>query len=215
LTHFYSTNNHLRPLRSQQGFTLVEVLVAISILSLLITGVYGVFSTISTTQKQLENASEGYHQARIIFSRIGRELRSSYLDINNEQSAFVADGESDANNYLAFTSTSAALNSSTLGGLVRVRYASERQAEDELGRLIRSAAPLNSPDSLPDGQRLSSQIKQISWRFFDGSDWQTSWDSTTSTSLPQSVEISITTQYADQEIELMTAFDISLPRITR
>lgn len=205
MTHFCSTNKH--------GFTLVEVMVAIALISLIMTSVYGIFSTISTTQKRLENESEGYHQARMIFDRISRELRTSYLNVNNERSAFTADIDSNGNNYLAFTSTSALTHGNAPGGLVRVRYQLDTQHEKTTGRLLRSAVPLFVPDDPPSGQRLSSQVKQLEWRFFDGSDWQESWDSGVNHRLPHTVEMDMILQCDDREIQVLSAFDLSMPRI--
>ncbi len=53
--------------RTTGGFTLIEVLVAITLLSLVLTAVYGVFTSLSATEKRLHSDSEAYHQARIIF----------------------------------------------------------------------------------------------------------------------------------------------------
>ena len=193
---------------------------AVALLSLVMTSVYGIFSTISSTQKQLENESESYHQARVIFDRIGRELSGSYLALANERSAFSAGNDSNGNPYLAFTftSTSALTRGDALGGLVRVRYEMDSgmgEPGKTVGRLLRSAVPLFVPDKPQRSQRLSSQIKQLQWRFYDGSNWQDNWDSNTSNTLPQTVEMSMILLSNGHEVQVLTAFDLSLPRIER
>ena len=56
---------------SEKGFTLVEVLVAISILAILLTSVYGIFSSVSLARERLDADSAEYHRARVLFDRLG------------------------------------------------------------------------------------------------------------------------------------------------
>lgn len=209
-----STDNHPHGF-GNSGFTLIELMVAIALISLVLSGVYGIFGSISATQKRLESESEGYHQARVIFDRIGRELRTSYLDQANEASAFSGGRDSNDEPFLAFTSTSALIGGNSAGGLVRVRYELETELGDTVGRLWRSAVPLFVPDDDQPRQRLSSTVKHLEWRFFDGTTWQEQWDSRNSRDLPQAVEMSIVLLCDQHEIRLVSAFDLSMPRIER
>ncbi len=210
LTRSCSTDN------AGGGFTLVEVLVAITLLSLVLTTVYGVFTTLSATQKQLRSDSEAYHQARIIFDRFGREIRTCYLDTGNDRSAFASGEDSLGQPYLEFSSTSALTSGDTPGGVTRVRYELETDLGETVGTLYRGAQPLFVSDDAVQRQRMSNQIKTVSWRFYDGSEWQEDWDSTTTRDLPQSVEMELTVHGSNgRDIELMTAFDLTMPKATR
>lgn len=204
MTHFCSTDNGSQYTKSA-GFTLVEVVIAIAIISIIMTAVYGIFTTISATQQRLEEEADIYHQARVIFTLLGRELRSCYLNNNDKRSAFFTADDGDGNNYLTFTTTSAVLSGNAPGGLVRVRY----QLDEQNNRLLRSATPVYVPDSARTTQRLSSDITQVSWRFFDGSAWQDSWDSNISYKLPQTVEISMAVQCGGRKIDVLSAFDLA------
>jgi len=66
--------------RAERGFTLVEILVAVSICSILLTAIYGVFTSMSNAKTKVETEGEAYLRARVIFDRIGREIRSTYVD---------------------------------------------------------------------------------------------------------------------------------------
>ncbi len=222
MTHSCSTDKCQRANGVAPGFTLIEMVVAIALISIIMTSVYGIFSSISTTGQRLENEADGYNQARVIFARLGHELRTSYLNINNNNSAFIANSDNDANgynndnNYLEFTTTSALLNNGKLSTMpAKIRYQLEQRSEVTLSRLLRSAVPLFDLNSAPVSQRLSSQIKQLQWRFFDGSDWQDNWDSTISNTLPQTVEMSLIVQCGDHEIQVLSAFDLALSRVKR
>lgn len=214
MTHFYSTNKRRPRVAANGGFTLIEVVIAVALLSLVMSSVYGIFTTISTTEQRLQSESELYHQARVIFDRLGRELSGSYLATSNENSAFSASNE-NGTPYLAFTSTSAITKGAQQGGLVRLRYELSTERNKTVGRLLRSSVPLFVPDDPQKGQRLSSQIKQVQWRFYDGNDWQDDWDSSQSNTLPQTVEISMTLMNNDHEVSVTTAFDLSLQRIEK
>lgn len=215
MTHFYSTNKQRPRVAANSGFTLIEVVIAVALLSLIMSSVYGIFTTISTTEQRLQSESELYHQARVIFDRLGRELTGSYLATSNENSTFSASNENSGTPYLAFTSTSAITKGAQRGGLVRLRYELTTEQNKTVGRLLRSSVPLFVPDDPQKGQRLSSQIKHLQWRFYDGNDWQDDWDSSQSNSLPQTVEISMTLMNNDHEVSVITAFDLSLQRIEK
>nr|WP_320049900.1 GspJ family type II secretion system protein [uncultured Desulfuromonas sp.] len=198
------------------GFTLIEVLVAIMLLSLVMTTVYGVFSALSTTQKRLQGDSEAYHQARVIFDRLAREIRTCYLDTGNSRSTFSSGIDSLGQPYLEFASTSVLTTGHTPGGVSHVRYALETDLGQSVGTLYRSAQPLYMTDEVARRQRMSNQITRISWRFYDGNDWQDEWDSSITRTLPQTVEMQIVVHSATgQDVELMTAFDLTMPKVER
>lgn len=215
LTHFYSKNKRQLTIASRSGFTLIEVVIAVALLSLILSSVYGIFTTISATEQRLQSESDLYHQSRVIFDRLGRELSGSYLATSNERSAFRASNENRDDTYLAFTSTSAIIQGAAPSGLVRLRYELSTERNETVSRLLRSSVPLFVPDDPQKGQRLSSQIKQLQWRFYDGNDWQEDWDSSQSNTLPQTVEISMTLMNNDHEVSVTTAFDLSLQRIEK
>lgn len=215
MTHLYSKNNRQSLVATSAGFTLIEVVIAVALLSLILSSVYGIFTTISATEQRLQSESDLYHQARVIFDRLGRELSGSYLATSNENSAFRASNETSVNAYLSFTSTSAITNGVQQAGLVRLRYELNNEQGKVVNRLLRSSAPLFAPEDQQNTQRLSSQIKKLQWRFYDGNNWQDSWDSTQNNTLPQTVEISMELMNNSHEISVMTAFDLSLQRIEK
>jgi len=65
--------------RKRRGFTLLELLVAISILAMVSVLIYGAFSSMRRTKEGLERIQDRYREGRIAMQRVTRELSSAYL----------------------------------------------------------------------------------------------------------------------------------------
>lgn len=182
---------------SARGFTLVEVLVAISILAIVLTSVYGIFSSVSTARGRLDADSADYHRARVIFDRLGRELRGAYFAPNFTSLTFVGEAAGDGNlNELELTTTAVSPLSQTGSGIARVRYRLVRDREDPENRLVllRSEQPAYQPVSeVSDGDmmRLAAGIENLTIRYYANGQWQAGWDGRTSGGLPEMVEMTL------------------------
>jgi general secretion pathway protein J len=78
--------------------TLIEVMVAVSLLALMGTLVYGSLVITITSQQRAEVLQERYHAARIFLHRIKRELSMSYLSLHqaeDQRTQTLFDGEED------------------------------------------------------------------------------------------------------------------------
>lgn len=82
---------------SQRGLTLIEVMVAVSVLTLISVLVYGAFSTISRGKQAASDISERYRVGRLAMSRMARELSTAFI------SAHVAATPSLSTRVTAFT----------------------------------------------------------------------------------------------------------------
>ncbi|MBW2503357.1 MAG: prepilin-type N-terminal cleavage/methylation domain-containing protein, partial [Deltaproteobacteria bacterium] len=108
--------------RRERGFTLVEVLVAISIVAIALTSIYGTFSSTMKLQQRLEITSADIHRARVIFDRLVRELRGAYVSRNNPKLAFLGSTETDGSVELDLTTSAVSPLSQTGSGLARINY---------------------------------------------------------------------------------------------
>lgn len=97
---------------SARGLTLLEVLVAIGILTLIGALIYGAFSGMQKSSAGLGTINARYHQGRGAVSRIARELQSAFLSLHMplvasqaiRQTAFVAqDGRYDRLDFTSFS----------------------------------------------------------------------------------------------------------------
>lgn len=69
-------------MRRARGFTLLELLVAISILALVSVLIYSAFAAMRRTRDGLERVQDRYREGRIAMQRLTRELSSAYLSLH-------------------------------------------------------------------------------------------------------------------------------------
>lgn len=67
------------PRTHARGLTLLEVMVAVSVLTLVSTLIYGAFTTITRGKQAASNLSERYRIGRVAMSRMSRELGMAYV----------------------------------------------------------------------------------------------------------------------------------------
>jgi len=191
------------------GFTLVEVLVAVVVASLLLLSVYGVFSSVSGTRQRIEADSTTFHQARVIFDRIGRELRGAYWTPRNERTRFAGGRDGEGRPYLEL-STTAATPQGGLGGIVVVRYELRPAPEDpQRLELVRQERPLLREEfRAGDALRLASGLAGLQLRFFAGGSWREEW--ATADGLPQLVELTLSEPSRLGPVTFVSAFDLAV-----
>lgn len=198
--------------RAQQGFTLVEVLVAISLLAIVLTSVYGVFSTVSATKLRLDKDSAEYHLARVIFDRLGRELHGAYYRRGDQTTLFRGGTNAQGESFLELTTTAVTPLSTAGTGIAEVRYrlAPDEKSDDDSHVLLRAERPRQSASGAVDDRmmRLAPNVASLALRFYAAGSWQEEWDAAQE-GLPQLVEISLVVGLDEQrQTPFTTTFDL-------
>ena len=154
------------------GFTLLEVLVAITLASLLLSSIYGVFATTSTAKEQVEKQAAAMHLGRVLIARLDRELLGLALDNQGDQPALLGGVNSQGEAYLEL------ITSSSGGPQPGMRLVYYRLGNDSDQTLIlwRAETGLNSPVAASE-ERMAPGINQLVFSFFDGRSWRDSWNS--------------------------------------
>jgi general secretion pathway protein J len=75
----------LRRRASQRGLTLLELLVAVGILALVSTLIYGAFDGMNRSRTGIARIDERFHQGRQALARMSRELQSAFLSLHQPQ----------------------------------------------------------------------------------------------------------------------------------
>ena len=200
---------------SRRGFTLLEVMVAISVLVLIGAIVVGTLSNTLKAREMLA-ANDGVQQsARVAISRLTQELQLAYLTqnvaaVNTFRTLFVST-DNDPADTLWFTALSH-----------RRLYRNTREcdeteitiwAEDDpdyrgLSVLVHREAPRIDGEPDKDGTilPLAHGVKRFDLRFLDGqtAEWENTWDTTgteTPNRLPRAVQIVLVISAPDVEDE--------------
>jgi general secretion pathway protein J len=65
-----------------RGFTLIEVLVAMTILAAIATVIYSAFAGMKRSKEGIERINDRYREGRLAMSRMVRELQSAYISLH-------------------------------------------------------------------------------------------------------------------------------------
>lgn len=207
----WSTSRHSFS-SAERGFTLVEVLVAISILAILLTSVYGIFSSVSLARDRLDADSADYHRARVLFDRLGRELRGAYFQNRDRSLRFAGHTTDNGMVELELTTSAASPLSQTGSGIAKVHYllAEDQETEADGLVLLRSEQPVHkqTDEKVSGMMRLIPGIKSLSLRFYANGKWQSSWDGRTA-GLPELVEIQLRLGTGGgQPVDFISSFEL-------
>ncbi len=154
------------------GFTLLEVLVAITLASLLLTSIYGVFSVTATVKEQVEKQGAALHLGRVLIARLDRELLGLALENLNKRPA-IAGGKNPLDEpFLELVTNS---GGSAQPGMRQIRYRLGPDQNDQL-TLWRAEKSLNNLTPATE-EKLAQGITALTFSFYDGQDWRDQWDS--------------------------------------
>lgn len=195
----------------QRGFTLIEVLVATAIAAVVLTTVYGIFTAVSKARQRVEIESETSHRARVIFDRVGRELRGTF---RATPLLFTVELDGEQRPVLTFATASATLGAQGRGGVAAVRYSlveDEREPGGRLLALVRSETPLAAGSDYPPGMLLCGGIHTLTWRVFADNNWHDTWNATQTGKFPERVELNLVMVAGGMEVPFRSAFEVPRP----
>jgi general secretion pathway protein J len=177
------------------GFTLIEVVLALSIFALMGAILYGAFSLSHTAVAKSDANSTRNQKQRVIADLLGSYIRSTfpYRDSPQDQSVFF-DGESDS---LTFVSA----YSQAMGGrgMARISIVVDEATDGRAALKLEESAPvrLNS-DADSSGQShsvvMQENVREFRLAYLDPQaeeeNWQERWDGREKRILPRAVRLS-------------------------
>lgn len=181
--------------KKSQGFTLLELLVAISIFSMLSVMAYAGLQAVIVTKESTEKTSSRVSEIQLVMMRISNDLRQAVSrGVRDEYGDLVAVMKLDnSENTLEWTRAGyrnpAGLRRSNLQ---RVAYYTEDK------KLIRISWPVldRAPDTEAVKQEVLTEVENIEWRFYNqNNEWVTEWPQNNGNAvfipLPRAVEMNI------------------------
>lgn len=215
---------------TNSGFTLIEVLIALFIGSLIFGVLYASFFQIIKSKEIVENELELYHEARVIFSRITKDLNSIYprgnvflgkSNYTSDEPYFEGGLEND-NSWIKFTSLSRAPSyNKSDSDQAQISYYVEEVEDEEtkLFSLLRRENPYIGGDEDGISYSLSDRIVLFRLDFFSGADieiedsYSEQWNSNENLGVPMAVDIILVLRSpGDEDVEFRNFIYLQLSK---
>ncbi len=199
----------------KNGFTLLEVLIALAITGFIITASYGTFFLSKKAIESIDDSLIRLQETRSVIDNLKRDIESSFFSRDSEYSAFKLE-DRDFYGRSASRITFTAFSPLTTG-LARISY----NVDESDGRLTLKKT-INSAFSLKTKAKDVELIDDIHSFLIEvkyGGKWVRTWDSKTTASSPEEVRITITFlekgSGKKQAHETASVFDIARPMIRK
>lgn len=197
------------------GFTILEVLVAVTILAMMSTIVFGALFYTASSVEQLEERAALHHRAGFILGDISRSVTSAYapyagtyIDAVGSRDIFLAAGDpfgdGQAGSLSTFTTNPRLAAGAPGTGIAYVSYelveATEFNdapgwIEDENNPLVLhcDVEPLLSAQGGGDGRFTSwaLNVRSLNFEYFDGAAWMKEWSYEDQEALPSAVKVEL------------------------
>jgi general secretion pathway protein J len=190
--------------QSREGLTLIEILIAVAILSIILTALY---STFLLSQKAIEGMDESMlklQESRKAIDILKRELDSAYYDIKTKDTIFkIQDKDFYGKQATQLTFTTF---STLRPGLSKISYYIEDN-DKHLNLYKKIESPYS--DLNTEGDDIIDDIKGFTIEAKYNNTWVKTWDTDINKNLPDEIRISLTVMIRGNET---TIFDVSLPK---
>ena len=186
-------------MRPARGFTLLELLISLVLISLVSLGVYGALGFGADALERGTSRSIENQRVRAALALIVRKLKSAYplmLLVDGERLVYFFGGEEE----LRFV---ASADRPEIGGLEKVSYFIKEDEDGEHGLWMRISAPTLPADLAEEREgslyleaEVLSDVDELVWEYFgqrqneDEEAWHESWNGEEEPKLPQAVRLS-------------------------
>lgn len=191
-----------------EGFTLLEVLLAIVIGAIVLTVLYGSFFQIIKAKDSAENAMELYHEASVIFSRMTKDFQGAYLrgKVYSESGkttypSFIGRKEGDRSHiHLVSLSREPGINTKS-SDQAEISYYLEPIPDSDLYLLMRRENPQIGSESGGTQYPISERVVAFNLAYVsdDAEGLIEVWDSKQTGALPKAVEVGLILRSATGE----------------
>ena len=204
--------------RTRAGFSLLEVIVAVSILALVGTLTFGAIANALATRDALEVADATNQAARIALQRIRRDLSLAYLTrntaaVNTYRTIFVGQDDSGSDRvWFGSLAHQRRVRGAREGDQTEITYWTvDDPVHDGAMALLRREAPRIDNEPEKDGviAPIATNVRAFDLQYLDQptGEWQKQWDTTgtdTPNRLPRAVRVSLTLLAPDPDDEERT-----------
>ena len=198
-----------------KGFTLLEVLIAVVLLGILASALYGSYFAVIRARERASAGMETRRELGATLDLMRREISSALFNRTDKQLRFVVEDRD------TFGAPSSTLDLTTIAppsgylraesGVVSVQYRIPEKGKTRIlvrqERDLAFAAEADVPAYYPQMEQISSFLVEC----YDGSKWVRSWDTAINGALPKKVRVTIQVEDDGRPVEFSM---ISMPRVS-
>jgi prepilin-type N-terminal cleavage/methylation domain-containing protein len=202
----------LKKITYRKSFTLIELLIAVTIITVILLSIYSAFNTGVLSYKKIDASFDVSQEARVIFNRLEIDLKNSF-PYKKDASLFKG-----ANQHLDFFTVLDIYDKDTAyTEICRIKY------QFDAGTLKRMAFVANTAideNGNPQVEELSANIKSIDFQYASDDKtgkeafiWQATWpqDDTQQNQMPIAVKIKLTIIDRNEKRENLIEFSKTIP----
>ena len=182
---------------THNGFTLLEVMLAVTILAIVVTAVYGIWSVSLQAWRRGEDAAATFQRQRIVLESLNELTKSAvYFDSNPSVYRLYGRHDETEGDLISFVTASDALLPPSEMAIAGMRRVTVWLAKDQLDRpvlAIANAPALEIDDAPPlTSHVLSTDVSGFSVRYWQASmsEWRDDWQE--EDTIPDAIEFTVT-----------------------
>jgi general secretion pathway protein J len=187
------------------GFTLIEMLLAVSIFSIVLVAIHGVFFTAMRLRNNAVDALESTLPAEQALNVIQRDIANICTTTNYTNGSFMGPLQSSPTNMLPnqispdFYTTGGELDGMVpWGNIEKIDYllatptnGYRGPGQDLIRAVTHNLLPLNQPPQPDEEHAILSGVRSVMFQYYDGTTWEPTWDTTQQTNLPYAIKVQI------------------------
>lgn len=194
-----------------KGFTLLELLIALALLSILSSAIYGTYFSLMRGRESATAGMESRRELRVTLDTLRRELNSILYNRTDKRLHFVVEDRDvfgKPASALDFTTiTPPSLNSQPTSDMATLRYQLvEKEKKLLLGRQIKDIFMAEETPRYPQMEELEGFLVEC----YDGGKWVKSWDTSINMGLPKSIRVTIRVREGEKTVDFFT---FATPRV--
>jgi general secretion pathway protein J len=192
--------------RRGRGFTLIELMVAIAIMSVVLAALYSSFLLADRALVQVGDSSLKLQESRAFIDTLKRELESVRYSQENDFCVF----KMNDRNFYGRQVSSLTMTTTTplMKGLAKINYAIEER--DRRLVITKSMVYAFSKEAEENRMDLVEDIESFTLQAKCQDIWVKTWDSTLSKNAPAEVKITLTMRMKNSKEETSSALPVSV-----